>query len=137
MLTGDQQNGWDADRTRHLAFLDSLVRDPSGIPPLCDEELFAEIVDGMVADCAPRLFAVVEEFGDRVDGRITAWGMAFEDSAEVVGVGRSPNMSLRSAEDAAGAYSFGTRIKARLVWVNPDAATGIDEDADPDDETSG
>ena len=32
---------------------------------------------------APRLFAVVRELGDRVDGRTVAWDLAFDDHAEV------------------------------------------------------
>jgi hypothetical protein len=75
-------NGW----TSSTPALDLLVPDPAGLPPLCGREEFAELLGGMVADGAPRLFAVVQEYGDRVDGRIAAWGMAFEDRAEVVGV---------------------------------------------------
>ena len=43
-------------------------------------------MDGLVADFAPRVFAVVQEYGDRVDGRIAAWGVAFTDHTEVIGV---------------------------------------------------
>lgn len=45
--------------------LDALVNDPTGRAPLCDEARFAEILEGMVADNAPRLFAVVQEYGVR------------------------------------------------------------------------
>jgi hypothetical protein len=57
--------------------------------PLCDEEEFAAGLEELVADFAPRLFALVEETGERVDGRIVAWGMAFDDRAEVIGAYRS------------------------------------------------
>lgn len=40
--------------------------------PLCAEPEFAALVEGMVADLAPRLFALVEERGERVDGRVFA-----------------------------------------------------------------
>lgn len=76
----------------------------------------------LVAGEAPRLFAVVQEYGERVDGRIAAWGMAFENCAEVVGVDRGLYLSLGSPERAARAFNRRPHITARVVWVNPDAA---------------
>ncbi|MEV0049038.1 hypothetical protein AB0H34_00895 [Saccharopolyspora shandongensis] len=91
--------------------------------PLCDEAQFGAILEGIVADEAPQLFAVVQEYGDRVDGRIAAWGMAFADHAEVVSVGGGLRMSLSEPESALRGFNFGSHIRARLVWFNPDAAT--------------
>jgi hypothetical protein len=51
---------------------------------LCGEEEFAELVTEMVSDEAPRLFAVVQELGTREDGWIAAWGLAFENRAQLV-----------------------------------------------------
>lgn len=53
--------------------LDAFVADPSGMTPLCDEPMFASIVESTVADESPRLFAIVQEYGERVDCRIAAW----------------------------------------------------------------
>lgn len=47
-----------------------------------------------MADEVPRLFAVVQEYGKRVDGRIAAWGLAFEDCAEVVRLDSVGRLSL-------------------------------------------
>ncbi|MBB5155941.1 hypothetical protein [Saccharopolyspora phatthalungensis] len=113
--TGDQ------DEDRHP--LDAHVQDPSGMTPLCGADMFAAIVDGMVADFAPRVFAVVQEYGDRVDARIAAWGIAFDDHAEVVGVDGGLRMSLQTPENALRGFTWGSHITARLVWVNPGAAT--------------
>ncbi|MCA1671371.1 MAG: hypothetical protein LC799_03935 [Actinobacteria bacterium] len=44
-----------------------------GHAPLCGEAEFTELVGELVADEAPRLFAVVQEYGTRVDGRIVVW----------------------------------------------------------------
>jgi hypothetical protein len=96
--------------------------------PLCDEPAFAAILEEMVADEAPRLFAVVQEYGERVDGRIAAWGMAFADHAEVVPVKRGLRMSLQAPENALRMFKFGSHIRARLVWFNPDAATPTEDD---------
>lgn len=41
--------------------------------PLCSEAQFTELIEEMVGECAPQLFAVVQELGDRVDGWIAAW----------------------------------------------------------------
>ncbi|MDV6014772.1 hypothetical protein F8178_20150 [Haloechinothrix sp. LS1_15] len=98
--------------------------------PLCSEELFAEVLEGMVADAAPRVFAIVQEYGDRVDARIAGWGMAFDDRADVVSVDCGLRMSLSAPEQALRGFRVGNRIGARLVWYNPDAATPDWEDED-------
>jgi hypothetical protein len=81
----------------------------------------------MVADSAPRVFAVVQAYGDRVDARIAAWGIAFDDHAEVVAVDGGLRMNLQAAEHALRGFKWGSDITARLVWVNPDAATPADD----------
>ncbi|MGQ0837374.1 hypothetical protein [Actinokineospora sp.] len=93
----------------------------SRLAPLCGAAEFAELVAGMVADEAPRLFAVVQEYGERADGRIAAWGMAFEDRAEVVDAVGGVRMSLRSAERAAQMHDRRPDITAHVVWVYPNA----------------
>ncbi|MBE9373219.1 hypothetical protein IQ251_02035 [Saccharopolyspora sp. HNM0983] len=95
---------------------------PSGTAPLCEEE-FAALLEGMVADFAPLVFAVVQEYGERIDGRIAAWGLAFDDRAEVVGVDSGLRMSLSTPERALRGFARGEHIRARLVWFNADAAT--------------
>jgi hypothetical protein len=80
------------------------------------------------ADEAPRLFAVVQEYGERVDGRIAAWGMALADHAEVVSVTRGMRMSLQTPKNALRMFTFGNHLRARLVWFNPDAATPAEDD---------
>lgn len=103
--------------------IDAHVPDPSDMPPVCDEREFTALLEGMVADFAPRVFAVVQEYRDRVDGRIAAWGLAFDDHAEVVGVDGGMRMSLQAPENALRGFTWGSHITARLVWFNPDAAT--------------
>ncbi|WP_235079375.1 hypothetical protein [Amycolatopsis orientalis] len=115
-------------REQHGDPLDAVVPDPSSLTPLCDEPEFAEILEELVADEAPRIFAVVQEYGERVDGRIAAWGMAFADHAEVVSVTRGLRMSLQAPENALRMFKFGSHVRARLVWLNPDAATPADDD---------
>lgn len=89
--------------------------------PLCDETEFALLIDQMVAENAPRVFAVVQELGDRVDGWIAAWGMAFEDRVEVIGSDGSLRMTLRAPEAALRGYRWGGCVSARLVWLDAGA----------------
>jgi hypothetical protein len=107
--------------------LDIDVPDPSGMRPLCDEQEFAELLENMVADEAPRVFAVVQEYGERVDARIAAWGVAFPDHAEVVPTERGPRMSLQAPENALRYFNVGSYICTRLVWFNPGAATNAED----------
>lgn len=91
-----------------------LAEDP--LPPMCGEEEFAQLMSEMVTEEAPRFFALVQELGDRVDGRIAAWGMAFDDSTEIVGTEPGTHLSLRSPESAVRWFSR-KHIQARLVWL--------------------
>jgi hypothetical protein len=109
--------------------LDELVNDPTGRAPLCDEALFARILEEMVADNAPRLFAIVQEYGVRVDARIAGWGMAFDDHSTIVGTEGNLYIGVSNGGDRTRGFSFGSHIKPRLVWFNADAVTP------PEDET--
>jgi hypothetical protein len=76
----------------------------------------------MVAEEAPRVFAVLEEYGERVDGRIAAWGMAFPDHADVIAVDHCFHLRMRSPDRAARAFNNRPHITARVVWLHPDQA---------------
>lgn len=96
------------------------VPDPSGLPPLCSEEKFAEMVAGMVADNAPRLFAIVAEYGDRVDAKCAAWGMAFEDCVYAVDVPSNGLHIAQTVESVLRRFRVSAHVTPRLVWANPD-----------------
>ncbi|MDQ3886813.1 MAG: hypothetical protein M3308_07375 [Actinomycetota bacterium] len=106
------------------------MADPSSREPLGDEPQFAEILEGMVADFAPRIFAVVQVYGERVDGRIAAWGMAFEDHVKVFGVDGWLTMTMQAPEEALPVFAWGRHITARLVWFNALAATPVEPNED-------
>lgn len=101
--------------------LDQLVPDPSGRSPVCGEEQFATVLRSMVAVNTPKVFAVVEEFGERVDARIAAWGLDFGGRAEVVTVDFGTRMGLSSADDALLVFRGGHRTRPRFVWYDPNA----------------
>ncbi|MCC8244231.1 hypothetical protein [Saccharothrix luteola] len=89
-----------------------------GLKPLCDEAEFAALLETMAATSAPRVFAVVQEFGERLDGWVVGWGFAFDDRAEVFSVHDHSRMSLGKPENALHLFSSPrNQLKARLVWL--------------------
>ncbi|WP_406691988.1 hypothetical protein REH65_08330 [Saccharopolyspora sp. ID03-671] len=104
--------------------------DESGLTPICSRARFTELIEGLVADFAPKVFAIVQEYGDRLDAEIVAWGIAFDDRAEVVDVDGGLRMSLETPERALLGFRAGDNFTEHLVWVNPDAATQSDQDED-------
>lgn len=119
----------ESHHDRHPA--DTTVPDPANTPPRCDETRFASILEQLVADDAPRVFAVIQEYGTRLDAWIAAWGMAFDDHAEVISVEGSTRMSLQTPDTALlGFHEADEHIHARLVWFNPDAVTPAKDDED-------
>jgi hypothetical protein len=85
-----------------------------------DRPAFDRLIAGMVHEDAPRRFAVVQELGDMRDGRIAAWGIAWDDRVVVTDTDDRTTMILESAELAAPAFAFGADITTRLVWVDPE-----------------
>jgi hypothetical protein len=114
----------------HQHPLDAVIPDPSGMEPMCGEGLFAQIMEEMVADSAPRVFAVVQEYGERVDMRIAGWGLAFPDHARAVSVDDAFFMKSSAPEDTLSGFRCGSHVTPRLVWVDPAAATPGENDAD-------
>lgn len=53
-----------------------------------------------------------------MDGRIAAWGLAFEDHVSVVSIDDGVRMTLESAKWVRRAFSWGSHITARLVWLD-------------------
>ncbi|MEU4740525.1 hypothetical protein AB0G02_08650 [Actinosynnema sp. NPDC023658] len=94
------------------------------LEPLCGETEFAELLDTMVTTAPPRVFAVVQEFGERLDAWVAAWGFAFEDRAEVFAVDDRSRMSLGKPENALHLFSSKRhQLRARLVFL-PDLGDG-------------
>lgn len=102
-----------------------MPAEESAPAPLCGPEEFAEPVNDLVTSQVPRLFAVVQEYGERADARVAAWGMAFEERAEIVSVEGRARMSVRCLDRAVRRFARGALVSARLVWVEQagDAAT--------------
>lgn len=115
-----------------MSALDDLVPDPAGMPPLCEEEKFGEILASMVADNAPRLFAVVQEWGTRVDARVAGWGVAHDDHVDVIGLDGAVHLGAARPENILRGFGWRDRITARIVWHDPAVATPNIEDDESD-----
>jgi hypothetical protein len=129
MLAEPDQPPAELNPATRTPLWDEVEFDPATLTPLCDEAEFTQEIAELVADEAPRMFAVVQEYGERVDGQIVAWGMALEDRAEVVRIDGHRRLSLRSPEGAVRAFSLRPHITARVVWVNPEAQTRPSDEA--------
>jgi hypothetical protein len=100
-------------------------------PPLPERAgAFGQLMRAMVADCAPQVFAVVQVHGEEEESRIVAWGMAFDDHAEVVTVDGSVRMSLPSPERAVRRFAYAPQLSAQLVWPGRSADTSPPSEAD-------
>jgi hypothetical protein len=84
--------------------------------PLCGATEFAGLVTEMVADHAPRVFAVVEESGTRVDARVAGWGLAYEDHVDVIGVDGHVHLGAASPERILRRFGRRPRTTAHIVW---------------------
>ncbi|MGW3162743.1 hypothetical protein ACWC9Q_07640 [Streptomyces sp. NPDC001142] len=82
-------------------------------------------IRALVEATAPRLFAVVEQFGTadgELDARVAAWGLAHDDGrAQVTAVDGGFRMSLRTPDRAAHMISMRPGSIGCLVW--PGSAT--------------
>jgi hypothetical protein len=87
---------------------------------------FTAVLHELAREEAPRLFAVVEEYGEGEDVRVAGYGLAYPDRAEVGSVEGGFYLNSENAESARVVFeissrSAGTR-RAHLVWLDATAA---------------
>ncbi|MEV7867267.1 hypothetical protein AB0P17_14470 [Streptomyces sp. NPDC088124] len=80
-------------------------------------EEFSKIMEEIVADTAPRLFAVFHEVGQEDDCWVAAWGLAFDDRAEAVTPPGALRVTASSPEQTARHFPRSKGLTAHLVWV--------------------
>jgi hypothetical protein len=93
------------------------------LTPIGTEEEFAAALATFVTGVAPRVFAIVQEYGPRVDARIAGWGLAHEDHVDVIGDGNDVHLGASSPEDMLSLFGGQDRITARIVWPGPTDAS--------------
>lgn len=83
-------------------------------------KVYDSIIEGMVRDFAPRRFAIVQHWGEHVDGRIAAWGMKTEDRTEIVDAAAGGRLRADSIGLAVRLYTRKPHLTASVVWVDPE-----------------
>ncbi|CAM3988154.1 hypothetical protein KIPE111705_34805 [Kibdelosporangium persicum] len=83
---------------------------------------FATDVADMIADHAPRVFAVVLEYGDQIDAKIVAWGLALDDGAYMATVDGRNQYAMAVPESALKYVTARPDTTPHLVWVDAGAA---------------
>lgn len=80
---------------------------------------FTELVAEMVADQAPRVFAIVLEYGEHIDAQIIAWGMALDEGAYVTTVDGRNQYSVTDPESVLKYVRGQPDTTPHLVWAVP------------------
>lgn len=92
------------------------------VRPLGTPEEFHRMMVDLAKEYAPRRFAICEEYGDRFDGAIFGWGLAFPDGVLLCGDQRTYTGRFPSADSTVRVFSR-TGRKLRLVWIDEPAAS--------------
>ncbi len=104
----------------------------SGLAPLSEAE-FMELLVELCVCFAPRRFALGEVYGDYDDGRVVAWGVAFEDRAVLHNEDGRRIGVFPSAERALARLSYCGNL--RLVWIDPDPDSEVEEEEERREQT--
>jgi hypothetical protein len=99
--------------------MSNVTDHPTACPPkpFADRAEFAGLVAEMVADQAPRVFAVVLEYGERVDAQIVSWGIALDGGAYMTTVDGRNQYSLADPENALKYVPRRPGTTPHLVWA--------------------
>jgi hypothetical protein len=103
--------------------VDQQPHGPTEPQTLAAETEFTNLITAMVAEHAPRMFAIVIERGERLDAAITAWGLALDNSAYAITADGKNQYLLAAPEHALRYIRRTANTTPHLVWVDPIAAT--------------
>jgi hypothetical protein len=84
---------------------------------MSDNDFTTDVAE-MVADHAPRRFAVVLEYGDQVDAKIVAWGLELDDGAFMSTVDGRNQYAMAAPESALKYVGARPNTTPHLVWVD-------------------
>jgi hypothetical protein len=84
--------------------------------------VFTALLHEVAQEGAPRLFAIVEEYGNAEDARVAGYGLAYADRAEVDAVEGGFRLSSESAESARTLFEITSGDEAvrevHVVWLS-------------------
>jgi hypothetical protein len=96
--------------------------------PLWTTDEFTNLLHLIAKEQAPRLFAIVEEYGEQEDGRVAGYGLAYSDHADVNSVDGDFHLVSQSPERARRLFEISASsrgVRTHLVWL-----TSAPEDAE-------
>jgi hypothetical protein len=83
--------------------------------------VFATLLREVADEDAPRLFALVEEYGDADDARVAGYGLAYGDRADIASVEGDFRLRSDSAESARTLFEIASGDvevrRVHLVWL--------------------
>jgi hypothetical protein len=86
------------------------------------DALFALQMRELAHENAPRLFAIVEEYGEQRDVRVAGYGLAHDDHADVNSVEGDFTLHSQSAEHARSLFEISSRSagvrRTHVVWLD-------------------
>ncbi|WP_433271858.1 hypothetical protein ACQPZF_14145 [Actinosynnema sp. CS-041913] len=109
----------------------SVLMDRPAPEPKWGEEEFAHVMREMAMGEAPRLFSIVEEYGERIDARVAGYGLAYETGVEVNSVEGDFHLKSESPESARRLFELSAQLRGartHVVWVdNPTKPVRLQE----------
>jgi hypothetical protein len=90
--------------------------------PLGNAEEFTGLMQELAVEEAPRLFALVEEYGEAEDARVAGYGLAYADRADVNSAEGDFQLGSESAERARTLFEISSRSagvsRVHVVWLD-------------------
>nr|WP_052478813.1 hypothetical protein [Kibdelosporangium sp. MJ126-NF4]CEL20766.1 hypothetical protein [Kibdelosporangium sp. MJ126-NF4]CTQ89679.1 hypothetical protein [Kibdelosporangium sp. MJ126-NF4] len=93
--------------------MSDVATQSTGFQPPAFWDSVREMVDGH----APRVFAVVVEFGEQIDAQIIAWGMSLASGTFMTTLDGRNHYSLSEPENALKYIVKRTNVTSHIVWV--------------------
>ncbi|MEU4761779.1 hypothetical protein AB0H12_00905 [Actinosynnema sp. NPDC023794] len=88
--------------------------------PLWTKDQFTNLLHLIAKEQAPRLFAIVEEYGEWEDSRVAGYGLAYSDRVDVNSVEGDFHLNSQSPERARQVFELSARsrgVRTHLVWL--------------------
>jgi len=105
----------DADTDIDASMLESMTQDE-----------WDEITQLMISE-APRRFAILQELGERADGHVAAWGLAFDDELDMIDAETGTLHRAKKFDQTLRLYSHLPHVTAKVIWIDPEPKPGPDE----------
>ncbi|MFD0201753.1 MULTISPECIES: hypothetical protein [Saccharothrix] len=89
---------------------------------LCGPAELTDLVDELVTEAAPRMFALVEEYGAAESARVAGYGLAYAARAEVNSVEGDFHLNSTSVERLRTVFEISSRSagvrRVHVVWLD-------------------